>query len=53
MKIHDTKFIQAGVVFHSAVVSFSHIWGLEGVWRTAPVADACSAVLTALFIIPE
>jgi putative MATE family efflux protein len=39
--------------FIPLLLVFPHIWGLEGVWRTAPVADACSAVLTALFIIPE
>lgn len=27
-----------------------HFWGIEGVWRTAPIADALSVMLTATFI---
>jgi putative MATE family efflux protein len=30
-----------------------HIWGLEGVWRSAPVADALSVALTAVLITIE
>jgi putative MATE family efflux protein len=27
-----------------------HFWGIEGVWRTAPIADALSVILTGSFI---
>lgn len=30
-----------------------HFWGIEGVWRTPPIADILSAVITAFFIIRE
>jgi len=30
-----------------------HIWGLDGVWRTAPIADGLAVILTAVLIIGE
>ncbi|MPM64455.1 hypothetical protein SDC9_111341 [bioreactor metagenome] len=28
-------------------------WGIEGVWRTAPIADACSVLLTGAIFLSE
>jgi len=30
-----------------------HFWGMDGVWRTAPISDGLSAALTASFIFFE
>jgi Na+-driven multidrug efflux pump len=30
-----------------------HFWGIEGVWRTPPIADILSTAITAFFIIRE
>ena len=43
-------FIQAGTHFHTLVTILPRFWGIEGVWRTAPIADALSITLTATLI---
>lgn len=30
-----------------------HFWGIDGVWRTAPIADGLSVMITAIFVIRE
>lgn len=35
------------------ILILPHFWGIEGVWRTAPIADALSALITGLFIYYE
>ncbi|MEQ8176186.1 MAG: MATE family efflux transporter [Syntrophomonadaceae bacterium] len=35
------------------ILILPHFWGIEGVWRTAPIADALSSLITGLFIYYE
>lgn len=32
------------------ILILPHFWGIEGVWRTAPIADGLSTLITGLFI---
>lgn len=62
--ICSTYFQAVGKALKSAILSLSRqvlifiplllilprFWGIEGVWRTAPIADALSVLLTATFI---
>ncbi|MGI9953531.1 MATE family efflux transporter [Moorellaceae bacterium AZ2] len=55
------KAVQAAVLSLSRQVLFfiplllilPHFWGISGVWKTAPIADALSATVTACFIFHE
>lgn len=62
--LSSTYFQAVGKALKSAILSLSRqlllflplllilprFWGLEGVWRTAPIADVLSLILTAAFI---
>jgi len=41
------------LIFIPLLLILPRIWGLEGVWRTAPLADLLSVMLTASFLIFE
>lgn len=41
------------LIFIPLLFILPHFWGIEGVWRTAPIADALSVMLTALFLFYE
>jgi len=41
------------LLFIPLLLILPHFWGIEGVWRTAPIADGLSCLLTAGFIIYE
>lgn len=41
------------LIFIPLLLILPNYWGIEGVWRTAPIADALSVILTALFIFYE
>ncbi|MDD2586538.1 MAG: MATE family efflux transporter [Syntrophomonadaceae bacterium] len=65
--ISSTYFQAVGKARQSAVLSLSrqvlffiplllvlpHFWGIDGVWRTAPIADLLSVILTTIFIFSE
>ena len=38
------------LLFIPLLLILPHFWGIDGVWRTAPIADALSVLLTATFI---
>jgi len=67
-QIISSNYFQAvGKAFQAAILSLSRqvlflipcllilprFWGIEGVWRTAPIADILSVILTATFIYLE
>ncbi|MEN6489282.1 MAG: MATE family efflux transporter, partial [Smithella sp.] len=35
------------------ILILPRFWGIEGVWRTAPIADALASLITGLFIYYE
>ncbi|NLO90018.1 MAG: MATE family efflux transporter [Clostridia bacterium] len=41
------------LLFIPLLLILPRFWGIKGVWRTAPIADAISVLLTAVFIIRE
>lgn len=41
------------LLFIPLLIILPHFWGIDGVWRTAPIADALSVMLTATFIFLE
>ncbi len=41
------------LIFLPLLLILPRIWGIEGVWRTAPIADVLSAIVTAVFIYRE
>jgi len=41
------------LLFIPALLILPHFWGLEGIWRTAPVADLGSFVLTGICLLNE
>lgn len=55
------KAVQAAILSLSRQVLFfiplllilPHFWGINGVWRTAPIADGLSVIITAVFILNE
>lgn len=65
--ICSTYFQAVGKARESAILSLSrqvllfiplllilpHFWGIEGVWRTAPIADSIAVILTAIVIYLE
>ena len=38
------------LLFIPLLLVLPHIWGINGVWRTAPIADGLSVLLTATLI---
>ena len=38
------------LIFIPLLMILPHFWGIEGVWRTAPIADVLSALITGAFI---
>ncbi len=38
------------LIFIPLLLVLPNFWGIEGVWRTAPIADSISVTLTALFL---
>jgi putative MATE family efflux protein len=38
------------LIFMPLLLILPRIWGIEGVWRTAPIADVLSAIVTGIFI---
>ncbi|MGE5422682.1 MAG: MATE family efflux transporter [Ignavibacteriales bacterium] len=55
------KGLQAGVLslsrqillFIPLLLILPHFWGIDGVWRSAPIADGISILITAAFILYE
>jgi putative MATE family efflux protein len=41
------------LIFIPLLLILPRIWGIEGVWRTAPTADVLSAIVTGIFIYRE
>jgi putative MATE family efflux protein len=41
------------LIFIPLLLVLPHFWGIEGVWRTPPIADILSAIVTAVFIYIE
>ncbi|HVJ50542.1 MATE family efflux transporter [Desulfitobacterium sp.] len=41
------------LLFIPLLIILPHFWGIEGVWRTAPIADALSVLLTATLLFRE
>jgi Na+-driven multidrug efflux pump len=41
------------LIFIPLLLVLPHFWGIEGVWRTPPIADVLSAIVTAIFIYIE
>lgn len=41
------------LLFIPLLLILPHFWGLEGAWRTAPIADILSACITGIFIYRE
>jgi len=41
------------LLFIPLLLILPHFWGIKGVWRTAPIADAISVLLTVAFITKE
>ncbi|MEA1960737.1 MAG: MATE family efflux transporter [Bacillota bacterium] len=41
------------LIFIPLLLILPHFWGLEGIWRTAPLADITSVILTAVFLVRE
>lgn len=41
------------LLFIPLLIILPNIWGIEGVWRTAPIADGLAVILTAAFIFTE
>ncbi len=41
------------LIFMPLLLILPRIWGIEGVWRTAPIADVLSAIVTGVFIYLE
>ncbi|CFX39907.1 Multi antimicrobial extrusion protein [Syntrophomonas zehnderi OL-4] len=41
------------LIFIPLLLILPHFWGVDGVWRTAPISDGLSALLTAAFIYVE
>jgi putative MATE family efflux protein len=41
------------LIFIPLLLVLPHFWGIDGVWRTPPIADLCSAAVTAVFIYIE
>lgn len=41
------------LIFIPLLLILPHFWGMDGVWRTAPISDGLSAALTAVFIYVE
>jgi Na+-driven multidrug efflux pump len=41
------------LLFIPLLIILPHFWGIEGVWRTAPIADGLAVILTAAFIFTE
>lgn len=41
------------LIFIPLLLILPRFWGIDGVWRTAPISDALSAVLTGVFIYLE
>jgi putative MATE family efflux protein len=41
------------LLFIPLLLILPRIWGLEGIWRVAPLADIGSAIITAVFILRE
>jgi len=38
------------LIFIPLLLILPHFWGIDGVWRTAPISDGLSVALTAGFI---
>ncbi|HEX3011004.1 MAG TPA: MATE family efflux transporter, partial [Syntrophomonadaceae bacterium] len=41
------------LLFIPLLLILPHFWGINGVWRTAPIADALSVLMTWYFISSE
>lgn len=41
------------LIFIPLLLILPHFWGINGVWRTAPIADVLSAMVTGIFIYLE
>ncbi|MCG0279036.1 MAG: MATE family efflux transporter [Thermanaeromonas sp.] len=41
------------LLFIPLLLILPHFWGIKGVWRTPPIADALSSAITACFILRE
>lgn len=41
------------LIFIPLLLILPNFWGMEGVWRTAPIADAISVLLTSTFLLVE
>lgn len=41
------------LLFIPLLLILPHFWGIDGVWRAAPIADGLSVIITAAFIIYE
>ncbi|MGE5370556.1 MAG: MATE family efflux transporter [Solirubrobacterales bacterium] len=41
------------LLFIPLLLILPHFWGIDGVWRTAPIADGISVLITAAFILYE
>jgi len=41
------------LLFIPLLLILPHFWGIEGVWRTAPIADGLSVLITAYFVYNE
>lgn len=41
------------LLFIPLLLILPHFWGIDGVWRTAPIADGLSVLITAFFVIRE
>lgn len=41
------------LLFIPLLLVLPHFWGIDGVWRTAPIADALSVLITAVFVYYE
>ncbi|HRX22201.1 MAG TPA: MATE family efflux transporter, partial [Syntrophomonadaceae bacterium] len=41
------------LLFIPLLLILPHYWGIEGIWRTAPIADCLAVILTASFVFVE